>query len=57
MLLQYFQDRLHGAPSSAPHVDDHREALLTHFIAARRKQIAQKQVTRLPFIECSIHYL
>jgi hypothetical protein len=37
MFLQYFQDRLHGAPSGAPHVDDHREPLLSHFIAARKK--------------------
>jgi len=40
MFLQYLQDRLHGAPSGAPHVDDHCEPLLPYFITASRKQTA-----------------
>ena len=42
MFLQYLQDRLHGAPSGAPHVDDHCEPLLPYFITASRKPTAVK---------------
>ena len=36
MLLQYLQDRLHGAPGGPSHVDDHREPLLSHFVTANK---------------------
>jgi hypothetical protein len=48
MLLQYLQDRLHGAPSGTPHVDDHCETLLPHFITASRTQTAAISWWRAP---------
>jgi hypothetical protein len=40
MFLQYLEDGLHGAPSGAPHVDDHCETLFPYFITASIKQTA-----------------